>query len=132
SQQAYLIQIDHFFKGLHKAKAKKTTTLLNLLAIYPYVLGGIRSVALPRADPMSYNGGAQHVRDEAITFAVPYPKHRTRAATTVDFGDFWRTVGGNLSFVLDHTTRPKSPYQIYSALFSQANDQVGGALTEIP
>src|SRR5262249_25005908 len=103
----------------------------SVFAIYLYVLGGIRNVALPRADPMSYNAGAQHVRDKAITFAVPHPKHRTRAATTVDFRDFWRAVGGNLSFVLDHTTWPKRPYHIYSALFSQPNNEVGGALTEI-
>src|SRR5262245_56648693 len=131
-QQAYLIQINHLFKGLHKAKAKETTALLNVFAVYLDVLRGVRNVALPWANPMPDNAGAQHVSDEAITFTVPYPTHRTRAASAIDFCDFRPAVGGNLSFVLDHTARPKRAYHIHSALFSQTNNEVGGALTEIP
>src|SRR5262249_12629886 len=131
SQQAYLVQVNHLFKGLHKAKTQKTAALLNLFAIYFDVLGGIGNVALAWADPMTNNAGAQHIADKVITLPVPDPKHWTRAATAVNFFNTWSAVGGNLSFVLDDTAGPKRAHHIDPPLFSQANQEVGRALAEI-
>ncbi len=130
-QQAHLVEINDLFKRFHEAETQETMPRLDMLTFNLYIFRRVRNVAFSWPDPMTYNAGAQHVSNKTIVLTVPDPEHRTRAATAVNLGDFWRAVGGNLSFILDNTLRPKRTHDVYSAFFSQANHKVDCALAEI-
>ena len=80
---------------------------------------------------MADHACADHVGNKPVARAVPYKEHRAGAATAVDLIDLLCGVGGDLSFILHDSCRPKRAHNVYRALFSQANQQAGCALAQV-
>ena len=51
------------------------------------ILRRIGNVAFIRADPVSNDGGTDHVGDEFVAFAIPRKEDRARTAASIDFDE---------------------------------------------
>ena len=82
-------------------------------------------------DPVPDHARAQHVGDELVALAIPDKQRGTRTAAAVDLQEVLLLVAGDLNFVLQHAGGPQHADDVGFLGIAQADDDVGGILSEI-
>ena len=147
--QSHLIEVNGFFQRFHETKTESRVprrcccgicsdragilivSLSDHLAVDLYELNWPRNVALARPNPVTDHAGTQHIGDKLVALTVPYKERRTGTAAPVDLKKILLLVASYMNFVFEHSRRPEHAHDVGIFRISEADDDIGGILSQI-